>query len=83
MAKRGDNSQAIFWFLVDGARYAYFDMDYDESGSGSPSPTATIILQLTAGQIVRVENPDTFVIYGTDASGVIQTWFTGYMLHAL
>ena len=85
VATRSSDSQADFWFLIDEVRYVYHDMDYAEDGSATlnPTGTATINVQLTAGQIVRVENDNSITINGTDASGVINTWFTSYMLYAL
>ena len=49
----------------------------------TPSGSATIILELTAGHIVRVENDYSNIIYGTDNSGTIRSWFTGHMLYEL
>ena len=86
ITKRSDYSQARFWLIVDEVRKTFFDMDYHEqTGSGTTTPTGffTINMQLTAGQIVRVENDQSPYIYGTDSSGVMMSWFTGYMLFSL
>ena len=84
--KRSDYSQSKWWLLVDNSRTTYYNMDYHEadcSGSQTPTSAATINLQLTAGQIVRVENDQSDVLYGTDSNGIMQTWFTGFMIYAL
>ena len=84
--KRSDVSQAKWWLLVDGARRTYYNMDYHEAdGSGSLTPTSasTINLELAAGQVVRVENDQSNNVYGTDPSGTMQSWFTGFMMFAL
>ena len=86
ITKRSDHSQARYWLIVDEIRKTFFDMDYHEqSGSGTSTSTGsfTINMQLTAGQIVRVENDRSAYIYGTDSSGIMQSWFTGYMLYSL
>ena len=77
MAKRGTDGS--FWFLVDNERVAFtseFSTEYDPLG------TATIILELRAGQIVRVENQDSPYIVGTESDGA-RSWFTGFLLYAL
>ena len=84
--KRSDYSQSKWWLLVDDSRITYYNMDYheeDSSGSETPTSAATINIQLTGGQIVRVENDQSDVLYGTDSAGIMQTWFTGFMIFAL
>ena len=84
--KRSDNSQAKWWLVGDNSRKTYFDMDYHEQGgSGSQIPTSAVTMnvQLATGQRVRVENMRSDNVYGTDPSGVMMSWFTGYMLFAL
>ena len=85
ITKTSGASQARMWLLIDEVRKTFSDMDFHEQGSGSSSPTGafTINMQLTAGQIVRVENEASTFIYGTTESGVMQSWFTGYMLYSL
>ena len=84
--KRSDASQAKWWLLVDNTRITYFDMDYHEQGgSGTQTPTSAVTMnvQLTAGQVVRVENYKSSNVYGTDSSGVMMSWFTGFLIFAL
>ena len=66
---------------MDEERFAFEDEwnKTDDSTSG----TATINMELTAGQIVRIENYASSLIYGTDPSGYIFSWFTGHLLYAL
>ena len=61
MAKRSNAGRAHFWLLLDEQRYFYLD-SYENY---VPTGTVTINLQLTAGQIVRVENYYSTIIYGT------------------
>ena len=68
--------------MVDEARYAEIDLETINS-DGYPDGSATINIELTAGQIVRVENIISTVVYGTDASGYLYSWFTGHLLYAL
>ena len=79
--KEGINNHGSFWFLVDNTRVAYVDEpnpdDYHPQGG------ETITLELTAGQSVRIENQDWTTIYGTDSSGVLRSWFTGFLLYEL
>ena len=61
----------------------YFStVTYTDNQSAKPTSTATINVELTAGQIVRVENLVSTAIIGT-SSGVIQSYFTGYMLYLI
>ena len=79
--KRSNDSTCHFWLLIDEERYVYSAIY--TYGGGTPTGTVTINLELTAGQIVRVENNDSTLIYGTDANGIIQSWFTGFLMYAL
>ena len=87
MTKRSDNHQADFWILIDEVRYVYSEIDTggdgDNSGSDAPTGSATINAELTAGQVVKVQNDNSALVYGTSSSGVIQSWFTGHMLYGL
>ncbi len=69
--------------MVDQDRFAYAAERGLDTGSSTPTGTMTINLELTAGQVVRVENDLSTLIYGTHSSGYLQSWFTGYMLFAL
>ena len=81
VVKRSNENRAYFWLLIDEDRYTY---NYQNtSGTGNPTGITTINIELTAGQIVRVENDHSSVIYGTDSNGIIQSWFTGFLLYAL
>ena len=86
MTKSSDDHQSDFWIFVDEIRFAYSEIDTggdtDNSGSKTPSSSVTINIQLTAGQIVKVQNDNSALVYGT-SSGVVQSWFTGHMLYAL
>ena len=55
----------------------------NSTGDIQPASSSTINLELAAGQIVRIENAVSTVIYGTDAGGVIRSWFTRHLLYAL
>ncbi len=48
-----------------------------------PQGVGTINLYLDAGQIVRVANYLSTIVHGTDSSGTMQSWFTGFLLFAL
>ena len=76
--KTGNEFCSQFWLLIDDVRYLNSGLIL--SDDQSPSNTITINLILTAGQIVRVENRVSSLIYGTSGSGDINSWFTGYML---
>ena len=81
VTKLGNDGHGAFFFLVDEEQFAFEDEwnFSDESTSGS----CTINMQLTAGQIVRIENWQSTGIYGTDSAGYIRSWFTGHLLYAL
>lgn len=81
ITKRSDLNRSQFWLLVDQERYAYSSL-YTDSHS-TPSDSTTINIQLTAGQLVRVENDYSSLVYGTNSEGYILSWFTGFMLYAL
>ena len=81
MVKHGNDYFGPFYFLVDEVRYANveeyaFNSDYNPAGSG------TINIELTAGQVVRIENFRSTAILGTNAAGYIYSWFTGHLLYA-
>ena len=80
MTKLGNDGHGAYFFLVDEERFAFEDEwnTGDESTSGS----CTINVQLTAGQILRIENWQSTGIYGTDSDGYVKTWFTGYLIFA-
>ena len=67
MTKLGNDGHGVFFFLVDEEKFAFEDEwnTGDESTSGS----CTINMQLTAGQIVRIENWQSTGIYGTESEG--------------
>ena len=63
-------------------RFAYVE-EYGGNSDLDPSGTATINIELTAGQIVRIENAGSTAIYGTNSPGYMYSWFTGHLLYAL
>ena len=67
---------------MDEVRYAEKDGLYGGSNE-APSSSATINLQLSAGQLVRIENFGSTLVYGTFEEGFLQSWFTGHLLYAL
>ena len=83
MNKEGNNYDGGFWLLVDEVRFAYKDAQDTSSSNSLPSGSATINVELTAGQIVRVENRGSSLLYGTDAEGFMNSWFTGHLLYGL
>ena len=82
MTKEGNNNHGTFWFLVDEVKFALKE-EYTGNSNEGPSGSATISMELTAGQIVRIENSASTVLYGTDVSGAMRSWFTGHLLYAL
>ena len=78
--KSGNEYQGSFYFLVDEVRYA--NKDVYVGSDVHPSGSATINVELRAGQIVRIENYGSTVIFGSD-DGVMYSWFTGHLLYAL
>ena len=76
--KTSNSQRSFFWILVDDQRYAHYVLY--SSGSGTPPGSITITLELNAGQIVRVENEYSSIVYGIDATGAIRSWFTGHMI---
>lgn len=81
--KSGNEYQGSFYFLVDEVRYA--NKDLYVGSDVHPSGSATINVELRAGQIVRIENYGSTVIFGTsdDEEGEMYSWFTGHLLYAL
>ena len=79
--KNSNSNYENFWFIVDNDRVAYMPM-YEDTDP-SPAASATINLELTAGQIVRIESNVSTLIYGTHADGFIYSWFTGFLVYAL
>ena len=82
MNKEGNEYNGSFYFLVDEIRYAEKDGHSGDSNQ-APASSATINLQLNAGQLVRIENVGSTLLYGTHAEGFVQSWFTGHLLYAL
>ena len=82
MTKEGNDYDGSFYFLVDEVRFAFKD-GKTGSGNGAPSGSATINVELMAGQIVRIENDQSTVLYGSHAEGYMYSWFTGYLICAL
>ena len=82
MTKEGDLAHGSFFLLVDGERYAEKEGYYGEE-NGAPATSATITVQLSAGQLVSVQNVGSLLVYGTYARTYIQSWFTGHLLYAL
>ena len=82
VAKRGFDGRGDFVLLVDEQRYLG-TTTYTTNSDAKPTGTATINIELTAGQIVRVENRESTSIFGTSSGGTIQSYFTGYMLYLL
>ncbi len=80
-AKEGNNRYGAFWFLVDNTQVAIVE-EWDADDTTSQG-TGTIMLELTAGQLVRIENEISTFIYGTSSTGYLRSWFTGFLLYAL
>ena len=78
--KHGTDYGGSFFVLVDEVKYAYYE-EYGPNDS-TQSGSATINIELTAGQVVRIENKSSTEIYGTDSTGVMWSWFTGHLLYA-
>ncbi len=79
--KEGHKNQGSFWFLVDNTRVTYIDA-YDADAS-QPQGTGIIVLELTAGQSVRIENNVSNIVFGTYHEGHLHSWFTGFLLYSL
>ena len=79
--KEGDSNHGSFYLLVDEERYAYKETWV--STDCCPAGSATINLELTVGQIVRVENTGSSLLYGTQPGGFMKSWFTAHLLYAL
>ena len=67
--------------MVDEVQYA--EKDLYVGSDTHPSGSATINIVLAAGQIVRIQNYGSTLIYGTSESGAMYSWFTGHLLYAL
>ena len=81
MQKTGNEFSLLFWLLIDNDRYLNTGLVL--SDDPDPSTSITINLQLSAGQIVRVENRESTLIFGTSVGGDINSCFTGYMLFVI
>ena len=79
--KEGNLGEGSFYFLVDEVRYAFKETYV--STDCCPAGSATINLQLTAGQIVKVQNDISTLLYGTNTEEGSKSWFTGHLLYAL
>ena len=79
--KRGNNHWADFILKVDDTPYFTFILSTGDHGE--PGGCATITVQLTAGQVVSVQNDQSTSIYGTDSTGAYNSWFTGRLLYLL
>ncbi len=82
MNKKGNDYSGSFSILVGEAAIAFKEAGFTNSNE-DPSGSATINLELTAGERVRVQNVDSSVVYGTAQFGVIESWFTGHLLYVL
>ena len=80
VTKRGSDFSGTFVFTVDDDAYAAM-LTFSDNDS-APSASATINLELSAGQVVRVENVDSAIIFGTEF-GLVYTWFSGHLLFPL
>ncbi len=78
--KYGNNNYGSFVFLVDGDRVAHVN-EYDHDDTVVQG-SATINLYLTTGQTVQVQNLVSNTVWGTDTSGFLYSWFTGFLLYA-
>ena len=81
MAKIGNEFSGTFYFLVDEVRYAVVEEYTDDDAW--PGGYATINMELSAGQLVRIENVGSTILYGTETDGFYFSWFTGHLLYAL
>ena len=81
VAKNSNGDFGSFYFLVDEERFAYVEehSDFD----GAPGGYATINIELTAGQLVRIQNLHSDTIWGTAVGDGYFSWFTGHLLYAL
>ncbi len=79
--KEGNNNDGSFWFLVDNTRVVFIE-EYNDDYS-SPQGTGSIILELRAGQSVRIENNGSTEVYGLSQAGHLRSWFTGFLLYTL
>ena len=81
VVKNGDNYSGEFFLLVDGQRVFVVE-EYSLNVDPSPQGSATINLYLTAGQLVQVENSASTLLWGTNASGFLYSWITGFLFYA-
>ena len=81
MVKHGNYYSGAFYILVDETRCAFVN-EFTNTNS-IPLGSATINIELTAGQAVRIKNDWSTAVYGTDSTGYIYSWFTGHLLYAL
>ena len=79
VVKLGNDNYGAFFFLVDDAVYALVD-DHIGTSDYSVLGSATINIELTAGQVVGIENIGSTTVYG--GIGTLSSWFTGYLLYA-
>ena len=77
--KRGNNNKANFRLFVDSQPYTVYAL---HTYFGEPGACVTINIQLTAGQVVSVENEHSTVLYGGGGGGY-NSWFSGFLLFAL
>ena len=82
VVKFGTNYYGSFYLRVDDARYALVEV-FAGSSDSNPLGSATINIELTAGQVVHIENVGSTSVYGTNSAGFIYSWFTGHLLYAL
>ena len=78
--KRGNNNKANFRLIVNNQPVTVFALHTD---FGEPGACITYNIQLTAGQKVSVQNEHSTELYGKDAFGAYNSWFTGYLLFPL
>ncbi len=81
MTKTGGEGHGTFWIVVDNTRVAY--KDGSDTDTNHDAGSMTIVLELTAGQAVQIENNVSSEVLGTDAEGVIRSWFSGYLMFPL
>ncbi len=78
VSKRADD-YGNFFLLVDEETFAYHRI---YTLGDIPSGSMTIILELTPGQVVRVQNIASVNVLGSD-SIALNSWFTGHLLYGL
>ena len=70
----------LFYYIVDGVRFAYKDARYEMEPSISAS-RGSIVIPLEAGQTVGIENIHCSSIYG-NYHGRQRSFFSGEVVHA-